>query len=360
VPTTEDEPEDGNTDVDMDDEELSELDVDSADEDDDSTHQGQEEDQPSPAAPAAMDDLDKKRKRKRKDEHDDLEGVYMDRLAREEAKVVAKQKEERASKRQKKTTGGDDASEDSAAGDEDGADDASTSDDQDASTPPPVHESLLQEVDTDLEKSRRTVFLANVSNVAITSKSAEKTLRNHLSSFFPELDAPVKDQPPHKIESIRFRSTAFASAIPKKAAFAKKELMDATTKSTNAYVVYSSQQLAREASRRLNGTVVLDRHLRVDEVAHPAKVDHKRCIFVGNLGFVDDESNIDQANEEEGKGKRNGRKVPSDVEEGLWRTFATCGTVESVRVVRDSKTRVGKGFAYVQFTVSSTIPTSFP
>ena len=229
---------------------------------------------------------------------------------------------------------------------------ADGSDDEDAGTPPPIHESLLPEVDTDLAKSQRTVFLANVSTKAITSKSDEKTLRTHLSSFFSELDPPAKDQPAYKIESLRFRSTAFATAIPKKAAFAKKELMDATTRSTNAYVVYSSPQLSREAARRLNGTTVLDRHIRVDEVAHPAKVDHKRCIFVGNLGFVDDESFIDQANEEEGKGKRNGRKVPSDIEEGLWRTFGTCGTVESVRVVRDSKTRVGKGFAYVQFTVS--------
>lgn len=333
-----------------DDEDLSEVeDVDMDDE---------EEDVPEPTVPVPADDLEKKRKRKRKDENEDLEDVYMGRLAREEAKAIAKQKaekkEDRITKRQK-TQGSDQADDSDEEDDEEetseGDAEEGASEDEDAGTPPPVHESLLPEVDQDLEKSRRTVFLGNVSSTAITSKSAEKTLRNHLSSFFDKLDAPAKDQPAYKIESLRFRSTAFASAIPKKAAFAKKELMEATTKSTNAYAVYSSQQLAREAARRLNGTIVLDRHLRVDEVAHPAKVDHKRCIFVGNLGFVDDESNIDKANEEEGIGKRNGKKTPSDIEEGLWRTFGTCGTVESVRVVRDSKTRVGKGIAYVQFTV---------
>lgn len=284
----------------------------------------------------------------------------MQKLAREEAKDAAKDKEARLNKRQK-TAGEDEAgseddqpSDDQDYVDEDGlgAELVSASEDEGA-TPPPMHESLAPDTNSDLAKSQRTVFLGNVSTTAITSKSAQKTLMNHLSSFFPSLDAPSKGQPKHKIESLRFRSTAYASALPKKAAFAKKELMDATTKSTNAYAIYSSQALAREAARRLNGTVVLDRHIRVDEVAHPAKTDNKRCVFVGNLGFVDDETNIDKANEEEGKGKRQGKKTPSDVEEGLWRTFASCGTVESVRVVRDSKTRVGKGIAYVQFTVCS-------
>ncbi|GAB7357028.1 hypothetical protein MBLNU459_g7854t1 [Dothideomycetes sp. NU459] len=299
-----------------------------------------------------------KRKRKRKDKHEDLEDVYMQKLAKEEAKDAAKDKQARIIKRQK-TAGEDkdDSEDEQPSEDEDddvdedglGAEIVSASDGEGAS-PPPMHETLAPDTNSDLAKSQRTVFLGNVSTTAITSKTAQKTLMNHLSSFFPALDAPTKGQPQHRIESLRFRSTAYASALPKKAAFAKKELMDATTKSTNAYAVYSSQALAREAARRLNGTVVLDRHIRVDEVAHPAKTDHKRCVFVGNLGFVDDETNIDKANEEEGKGKRQGKKTPSDVEEGLWRTFATCGTVESVRVVRDSKTRVGKGFAYVQFT----------
>lgn len=70
----------------------------------------------------------------------------------------------------------------------------------------------------------------------------------------------------------------------------------------------------------------MDRHIRVDSVAHPAEQDHKRCIFVGNLDF--------EAQEEK-----------------LWRYFASCGKVESVRIIRDSKTNVGKGFAYVQFEV---------
>lgn len=312
----------------------------------------------APVAKKPEDDDSNKRKRKRKDKHEDLEDVYMQKLAKEEAKDAAKDKEARLNKRQK-TVGedGDESDDDQPSDDEDeeaedglGAEIVSASEDEGA-TPPPMHETLAPDTNSDLAKSQRTVFLGNVSTIAITSKPAQKTLMNHISSFFPALDAPSKGQPQHKIESLRFRSTAYASALPKKAAFAKKELMDATTKSTNAYAVYSSQALAREAARRLNGTVVLDRHLRVDEVAHPAKTDHKRCVFVGNLGFVDDETNIDKANEEEGKGKRQGKKTPSDVEEGLWRTFATCGTVESVRVVRDSKTRVGKGIAYVQFTV---------
>lgn len=338
------------------------MDEDENDDDDDGEEPIDSDVAPKAAVKQDVPDLDNKRKRKRKDKHDDLENVYMERLAREEEKAAAKAKEERKNKRQKT-----DASDDSPAEQHDGSADEESddddiiisgadSDDEDAATPPPMHESLMPDTTSDLAKSQRTVFLGNVSTQAITSKSAQKTLKNHLSSFFSDLPTPEKDQPPYKLESLRFRSTAYASAIPKKAAYAKKELMEATTKSTNAYVVYSSPSLAREAARRLNATVVLDRHLRVDEVAHPAKVDHKRCVFVGNLGFVDDESNIDMANEEEGKGKRNGNKTPSDVEEGLWRSFGTCGAVESVRVIRDSKTRVGKGFAYVQFVVSLLVP----
>ncbi|KAI4769806.1 hypothetical protein E4T45_14243, partial [Aureobasidium sp. EXF-8846] len=272
----------------------------------------------------------------------------MDKLGREEEKAAAKAKEDRKSKRQKK---------EKATKDSDDSDSEEEDSDRDATemSPPPMHETLEPDNDSDLVKAQRTVFVGNVSAEAITSKTAKKTLMRHLESFFEDIADPDKGQPAHSVESLRFRSTAYASAIPKKAAFAKKEIMVETTRSTNAYAVYSSNTLAREAAKRLNGTVVLDRHIRVDEVAHPAKTEPRRCVFVGNLGFVDDETNIDKANAEEGKGTRKGNKTPSDVEEGLWRTFSTCGKVESVRVPRDPQTRVGKGFAYVQFTEENAV-----
>ncbi|KAH0292005.1 RNA-binding domain-containing protein, partial [Aureobasidium sp. EXF-3399] len=324
------------------DEELSELDddeLDAVDADDDELESEDDSDAHVPdvkdaqaAAQAALESNN--RKRKRKDKEPELEDVYMDKLGREEEKAIAKAKEDRNSKRQKKEKKADKDSDDSDSDEED-------SDRADAMemSPPPVHETLEPDNDSDLVKAQRTVFIGNVSAEAITSKTAKKTLMRHLESFFEDIADAEKGQPAHSVESLRFRSTAYASAIPKKAAFAKKEIMVETTRSTNAYAVYSSNALAREAAKRLNGTVALDRHIRVDEVAHPAKTEPRRCVFVGNLGFVDDESNIDKANAEEGKGTRKGNKTPSDVEEGLWRTFSTCGKVESVRVPRDPQTR---------------------
>ena len=221
----------------------------------------------------------------------------------------------------------------------------------------PPHETVAAiEKDAELEKSSRTVFLANVSTAAIKSKTAKKTLLDHLASVVSPLP---KSNVTHAIESFRFRSTAFASSgLPRKAAYVKKELMETTTKSTNAYAVYTTQTAAREAMEKLNGTMVLDRHLRIDSVAHPAKQDHRRCVFVGNLGFVDDTTAIDAAKDEESNSKPRKGKEPADVEEGLWRHFGKAGNVESVRVVRDKTTRVGKGFAYVQFWVRALLISS--
>ncbi|KAL9111331.1 MAG: hypothetical protein Q9227_004208 [Pyrenula ochraceoflavens] len=213
-----------------------------------------------------------------------------------------------------------------------------------------LHESLSRGVqDPNTDNSDRTVFLGNVSSQAVTTKAARKTLLKHVSAFLPAIPS---DTDPHRVDSMRFRSVAFSSGVPKRAAYAKKEVMDATTKSTNAYVVYSSKEAAQAAVRKLNGTVVLDRHLRADLVSQPSQADHKRCIFVGNLGFVDEETTGTNAENEAGKlsnPKKKRPRQPADAEEGLWRTFSTCGAVENVRVIRDTSSRVGKGFAYVQF-----------
>jgi nucleolar protein 12 len=295
---------------------------------------------------APQDDV-RKRKRKQRDDDEDLEAKYFERLENED---------EPTGKRRK----ADSTKKDASAGSKgDGEQSIVEEEDDESADEVPVHESLAAPAAaaatpavTELEKANRTVFLSNVSVEAITSSKAKKTLLNHLASV---LDKEAK--PAQKVESIRFRSTAFeTAAIPKRAAYIKKEVLSATTRSTNAYAVYSTTAAARVAVAQLNGTVVLDRHLRVDSVAHPAPVDHRRCVFVGNLGFVDDETVYNTKVTEEGKEvteKRKRTKTPMDVEEGLWQVFGKeGGKVESVRVVRDAATRVGKGFAYVQFYVS--------
>ncbi|KAH8820324.1 hypothetical protein F5884DRAFT_43276 [Xylogone sp. PMI_703] len=342
--------------------------------------------------PLALDDLitsktNKKEKKRKRKEEDGVEEKYMKRLVREEQKEEEERQAERRLKRQKVATeqeehgSGNETDEGegvavSESDDEEGGDDEddenseqdivvtkskNADDSEEAKTiftqdDIPMHESLEPNKDaTEIEKASRTVFLANVSIEAIRSKAAKKSLLAHMGSFLDSLPEPPEGKPKHKVESIRFRSTAFAGmSLPKKAAFAKKELMEATTKSTNAYVVYSTAYAAREAVKRLNGSIVLDRHLRVDGVAHPSKIDHRRCVFVGNLGFVDDESLLDK----DGENERKRSKVPSDIEEGLWRQFGKAGSVESVRVIRDEKTRVGKGFAYVQFHDPNSVETA--
>lgn len=294
----------------------------SDDNDDDDVEEEEEEDIEAVAASAAIEaEPHRERKRKRKDAHDNLEDQYMAQLAKEDEEPESKRNKVKDAEAQEEAEGSDDDEE------------------------TPVHESLTDNAKTtEIEKASRTVFLANVSTEAISSKAAKKTLMTHLSTAFDK-DA----YPAQKVESIRFRSVAFSTAaMPKRAAYITKSLMDATTKSTNAYAVMSTDAAARRVVQQLNGTEVLGRHVRVDSVAHPSPTDHRRCIFVGNLGFVDDETIVTKNSEgEEQRKKRN--KVPSDIEEGLWREFSKTGKVENVRVVRDSKTRVGKGFAYVQF-----------
>ncbi|KAI7105864.1 hypothetical protein KC352_g37033, partial [Hortaea werneckii] len=222
---------------------------------DDDDEEDEEVDAPQP---------ERKRKRARKDGDTEVEDAYMDRLARDEERDEQRLAAERATKRQKADAADSQQVEQEEASDEEEAETGSDEDDEgeasdqgsddDAASPPPKHETQ-QQADDELAKANRTVFLGNVSTEAIASKSARRSLTQHLSSFFPAEEEVPKDTTKPKVESIRFRSTPYSSSMPKKAAYAKKELMDATTKSTNAYAVYSTAQLSREAARRLNGTV---------------------------------------------------------------------------------------------------------
>lgn len=316
---------------------------DDADSDEASEESDEEvEDAPAPKKRAAQDaeqtegaNARTDRKRKRKDPTDDIEARHLQKLM--------EQDDEPSQKRKKgaETSEGKDG--------EPASEEASDDDDESDSGAKIVHESLAQDTkDVDADKADRTVFLANVSTEVISSKQAKKTLEKHLESILDKTATP-----PEKLESTRFRSLAFSSlSLPKRAAYITKSLMETTTRSCNAYAVYSTAAAARKAVSKLNATQVLDRHLRVDSVAHPSPTDHRRCVFVGNLGFVDDET-VENTDAKGVTTTKKRYKVPSDIEEGLWRVFnEKAGKVESVRVIRDPKTRVGKGFAYVQFYVS--------
>lgn len=273
-------------------------------------------------------------RKRRRVENDELEDAYFRKLANAEQRDLQQ--------RQSQQPDQDDGEvSDSPSNDlEDLSDDE---DDIDEDQSVPVHESLAGTKDQDLaDRTNRTIFLSNVSTAVIKEKASKKALLAHLESAIPK-------EPPAKIESVRFRSTPYASGVgPKRAAYATKALMDETAASTHAYVVLSSESAAKAIASKLNGTIVLDRHLHVDQLGAPAQTDHRRCVFVGNLPFVDEETL--ETPEDENPRKRPRAKLRADAEEGLWRTFSKAGKVENVRMVRDKTTRIGKGFAYVQFT----------
>ncbi|KAJ3017969.1 UNVERIFIED_CONTAM: Nucleolar protein 12, partial [Siphonaria sp. JEL0065] len=79
-----------------------------------------------------------------------------------------------------------------------------------------------------------------------------------------------------------------------------------------------------EKALALNGHIFEGKHIRVDKAQKSEVNDTKQSIFLGNLSF--------------------------DVaEEAIWEFFKDCGDIKNVRVVRDKKTNIGKGFGYVQF-----------
>lgn len=163
--------------------------------------------------------------------------------------------------------------------------------------------------ETELSKAESTVFVGNVSAEVISNKPLYRQFKQLFAAHGP-------------VQSIRFRLIAFGEALPRKVAFVQHKLHQLRD-SVNAYVVFGAKEDLNKALA-LNGSLFAGHHLRVDHVAHPAKQETKRLVFVGNLDF-------------------------EEREEPLWEYFGRCGEVEYVRVVRDAKTNVGKGFAYVQF-----------
>lgn len=279
-----------------------EIDVESEEEEESGSDEESEEEEKEEEQPA------KKKAKTQKDENYDLEAKYFDKLYNEpEKEQEKKEKKEKVEEEKEEKEENEEKEESDSESDSEGEGEESK-----GSKEKSTKAKTIDLKEQELEKAEKTVFVGNVSNGVITSRQTYKRFKKLFSEY-------------GKILSIRFRSISFNDAVPRKVAFARKSLHDARD-TVNAYVVFQNKEESLRATKELNASIFDDNHIRVDHITHPSPKDNKRTIFVGNLDF-------------------------EEQEETLWRYFNknTNNDVESVRVVRDSKTNLGKGFALVQF-----------
>ncbi|VEU22268.1 DEKNAAC103303 [Brettanomyces naardenensis] len=179
---------------------------------------------------------------------------------------------------------------------------------------------------SELSKAERTIFVGNVPAEVMEDKKSIKKFKKVFSEYVKS-DPKLEIQP---IESIRFRSLHTDSNAPRRAAFITKQIEEGGV--VNSYIVFKKEEDSLKALA-LNGHVYLNHHLRIDHLTHPTKHENKQCIFVGNLDFEEDEESL--------WGYFNDKLREEGDDEG--------SIVTNVRMVRDSKTNFGKGFAIVQF-----------
>jgi len=159
----------------------------------------------------------------------------------------------------------------------------------------------------DKEQEERTIFIGN-----LPSNVSKKTL----NGIFAKIG---------KIETIRLRGAARPDLkTTKKQAIIQRSFHE-NRHNIIAYIRYTDIETAKKALK-LNGSKIEENIIRVDLACgnEDSNVDQSKAIFVGNLGFSTEEQTVHEH-------------------------FEKCGEIISVRIVRDSKTGIGKGFCYVNF-----------
>ncbi|KAG9315964.1 Alpha/Beta hydrolase protein [Chiua virens] len=245
-------------------------------------------------------------------------------------------------------------------------------------------------------RDARTIFVGNLVPEVAVKHPLQKQLHRHILALVPTA----------KIESTRFRSVAFqtpTSKLPeegdeakkskqprqhdrdqiltlsqkKKIAFINKDI-HSDADSVHAYIVFAHPPLlprppnlppppsvkdpfeaACLAVEKCNGTMFLDRMLRVDAVVKASTTEilpdntilssivgnPKLSIFVGNLDFASKEEDLRVFFEGIVAAERGLPDAEGSENEDKPKHWVT-----RVRVVRDKDTQLGKGFAYVQFS----------
>lgn len=116
-----------------------------------------------------------------------------------------------------------------------------------------------------------------------------------------------------------------------------------------------------EKALTLNGTEYKGHHLRVNLCSEKSQPDKSRAIFLGNVSFGMYKHQLFL------RKKKIHRKLIKSFcifsfsmstaaeEEELWKLFESCGEIESVRLVRDRFTDIGKGFGYINFKSADSV-----
>uniref|UniRef100_A0A1B6HVD8 RRM domain-containing protein n=1 Tax=Homalodisca liturata TaxID=320908 RepID=A0A1B6HVD8_9HEMI len=97
----------------------------------------------------------------------------------------------------------------------------------------------------------------------------------------------------------------------------------------NASVKFSTLESCK-AALELNGKLYKGHHLRVSLSNEKVNSNKENGVFVGNLAF----------------------KAKDD---DLWNAFQDCGEIESVRIIRDVRSGIGKGYGYVNFKFTDSV-----
>lgn len=168
-----------------------------------------------------------------------------------------------------------------------------------------IKNKLNQELKTSTDYTEKTLFVGN-----IPLQIPKEQVKKHFKKY-------------GAIQSIRIRGIPVADIkTPKKIAAIKKEYHPDRT-SVYAFIKFKEAEDAKRAEAE-NGQLFFNHHLRVNFCETENDYDESKALFVGNLPF--------QAEEEE-----------------LWNIFKSCGPISHIRIVRDGRTGMGKGFAYVNF-----------
>lgn len=189
------------------------------------------------------------------------------------------------------------------------------------------------------ERKKRTVFVGNIP-VDLAPKKLWYVFKNC-----------------GKIEKIWFRSIAPSTMITGRRNVVKGKMIGNQKNNKNAYILFVDPSSVEEALKLNNHPIHNSDfsevfHLRVDRDEKKAE-DFNSTIFVGNLPFIINEEDLrthfSRIRVKNDSDKDNTESNANDESGGSKPTYTVLGNIVNIRIIRDKRTLIGCGVAFVQF-----------